>query len=117
MQEAAEKVGVDFNINVVTDEHHQIIEIVAGELLASWQQGVETCKQIYLCPIEKKAEVVIASTGGYPKDINVYQAQKALDNALLGGQTGRDHYTPYRMFRGLQRAYFWKMDRRGKYSG
>ena len=88
MQEAAEKVGVDFNINVVTDENHQIIEIVAGELLASWQQGVKMCKQIYICPIEKKADVVIASTGGYPKDINVYQAQKALDNAYQAVKSG-----------------------------
>ena len=88
MQEAAEKVGVDFNINVVTDENHQIIEIVAGELLASWQQGVEVCKKIYLCPIEKKADVVITSAGGYPKDINVYQAQKALNNAYQAVKSG-----------------------------
>src|SRR4030042_4069613 len=88
MQEAAEKVGVDFNINVVTNEHYEIIEIVAGELLASWQQGVEICKQIYICPIEKKADIVIASAGGYPKDINVYQAQKALDNAYQAVKSG-----------------------------
>lgn len=88
MQEAAEKVGVDFNINVVTDENHQIVEIVAGELLTSWQQGVEVCKQIYIYPIEKKAEVVIASAGGYPKDINVYQAQKALNNAYQAIKPG-----------------------------
>ncbi len=88
MQEAAEKVGVDFNINVVTDENHKIVEIVAGELLTSWQQGVEVCKKIYLCPIEKKAEVVIASAGGYPKDINVYQAQKALENACHAVKSG-----------------------------
>jgi len=88
MQEAAEKVGVDFNINVVTNEHHEIIEIVAGELLASWQQGVEVCKKIYLCPIKQKAEVVIASAGGYPKDINVYQAQKALNNAYQATKPG-----------------------------
>ncbi len=88
MQEAAEKVGVDFNINVVTDENHKIVEIVAGELLASWQQGVEICKQIYICPIEKKAEVVIASAGGYPKDINVYQAQKSLNNAYQAIKPG-----------------------------
>jgi len=88
MQEAAEKVGVDFNINVVTDEHHQIVEIVAGELLTSWQRGVEICKKIYLCPIKKKAEVVIASAGGYPKDINVYQAQKALNNAHQAIKSG-----------------------------
>jgi len=88
MQEAAEKVGVDFNINVVTDENHQIAEIIAGELLTSWQQGVEICKKIYLCPIEKKADVVIASPGGYPKDINVYQAQKALENACQAVKSG-----------------------------
>ena len=88
MQEAAEKVGVDFNINVVTDENHQIVEIVAGELLASWQQGVEICKQIYICPIEKRVDVVIASAGGYPKDINVYQAQKALNNAYQAIKPG-----------------------------
>ena len=81
MQEAAEKVGVDFNINVITSEHNEIIEIVAGELYKSWLKGIEICKKTYLCPITQKAEVVIASAGGYPKDINVYQAQKALDNA------------------------------------
>ena len=88
MQEAAEKVGVDFNINVVTDENHKIVEIVAGELLTSWQQGVEICNHIYICPIEKKADVVIASAGGYPKDINVYQAQKALNNAYQAIKSG-----------------------------
>ena len=88
MQEAAEKVGVDFNINVVIDKNHKIVEIVAGELLTSWLQGVEVCKQIYICPIEKKADVVIASTGGYPKDINVYQAQKALNNAYQAIKPG-----------------------------
>jgi len=56
MQEAAGRVGVDFNINVVTNERHEIIEIVAGELLKSWQKGVEVCKKIYLCPIKEKAE-------------------------------------------------------------
>jgi len=88
MQEAAEKVGVDFNINVVTDENHQIVEIVAGELLTSWRKGVGVCKKIYLCPIEKKADIVIASAGGYPKDINVYQAQKTLNNAYQAIKPG-----------------------------
>jgi len=88
MQEAAEKVGVDFNINIVTNEHHEIIEIVAGELLKSWQKGVEVCKKTYLYPIKQKTEVVITSAGGYPKDINVYQAQKALNNAYQAIKPG-----------------------------
>ena len=88
MQEAAGKVGVDFNINVVSNEHHEIIKIVAGELYKSWLKGVEACKKTYLCPIKQKAEVVIASPGGYPKDINVYQAQKALENAYQAVKPG-----------------------------
>jgi len=88
MQEGAEKVGVDFNINVVTDGNNNIVEIVAGELLSSWQKGVDICKKIYFCPIKEKAKVVITSAGGYPKDINVYQAQKALDNAYQAVKPG-----------------------------
>lgn len=88
MQEAAEKVRVDFNINVVTNERHEIIEIVAGELLKSWLKGVEVCKKTYLCSIKQKAEVIIASAGGYPEDINVYQAQKALNNACHAVKPG-----------------------------
>ena len=88
MQEAARRVGVDFNINVVSNEHHKIIEIVAGELYKSWLKGVEVCKKTYLCPIKQKLEVIIASPGGYPKDINVYQAQKALNNSYQAVKPG-----------------------------
>jgi len=51
-------------------------------------KGVEVCKKTYLCPIKQRAEVVIASAGGYPKDINVYQAQKALENACHAVKPG-----------------------------
>ena len=36
---------------------------------------------LYKVEIPKKADIVIVSAGGYPKDINLYQGQKALDNA------------------------------------
>ncbi|PKP56608.1 transcriptional regulator [Candidatus Atribacteria bacterium HGW-Atribacteria-1] len=70
MQEAVERVGVDFNINVVTDENCKIVDIVVGKLFESWQRGVEVCKKIFLCPIKQKAEVVIVSAGGYLEMVN-----------------------------------------------
>jgi nickel-dependent lactate racemase len=82
MQEGAEKVGVDFNINVVTDENHQIIKIVAGELYASWLKGVEVCKKTYLCPIKHKAEVVITSPGGYPQGYQCLSSPKGSGECL-----------------------------------
>jgi nickel-dependent lactate racemase len=88
MMEAIEKVTVDFNVNVVTDENGDIIAIVAGELNESWLKGVQICQDTYFTPISKKADVVFVSAGGYPKDINVYQAQKALDNAFQAVKPG-----------------------------
>ena len=86
--EAAKRVGVDFNINVITDEDGNIINIVTGDLFSSWDRGVEKCQNTYFAPIKKKADVVIVSAGGYPKDINIYQAQKALDNAFQAVNPG-----------------------------
>ncbi len=88
MMEAALKVNVDFIINTVTDEDGNIIDIVAGSLIESWLKGVEICKNTYIAPIQDKADVVFVSAGGYPRDINIYQAQKALDNAYHAVKQG-----------------------------
>ena len=42
---------------------------------------------MYSLPIPEKPDIVIVSAGGFPKDMNLYQAQKALDNA---GKAVRD---------------------------
>jgi nickel-dependent lactate racemase len=52
---------------------------------------VEACKfveTIYGTPISGLADLVIATCGGYPKDINVYQLQKTMDNAWLAVRQG-----------------------------
>ena len=81
MFEAAEKVGVDFILNVVTNSNQNIVEVVAGDLKQAWYQGVDTSAAMYQDAVDKKCKVAIASAGGYPRDINLYQAQKALDHA------------------------------------
>ncbi|TDX51665.1 nickel-dependent lactate racemase [Orenia marismortui] len=81
MIEAARKAEVDFILNVVTNSKKEIVEVVAGDLEAAWYQGVSVSAEMYHVPIKHKADIAIVSAGGYPKDINIYQAQKALDNA------------------------------------
>ena len=39
--------------------------------------------------IDRAVDVVVASPGGSPKDINLYQAQKTLDNVGRGGARRR----------------------------
>jgi len=89
MIEAARLVGVDFILNVVTNSKKEIVKIVAGDLESAWYEGASVSSDMYEVPIERKADVAIVSAGGYPRDINVYQAQKALDHAdkatKLGG--------------------------------
>ena len=81
MVEAARKVGVDFILNVVADEDHRPLNVVAGDLEAAWEEGVRHSARVHIINITEPAEVVLAGAGGYPRDINVYQTAKPLRNA------------------------------------
>ncbi|MHB1419476.1 MAG: nickel-dependent malate racemase, LarAH6 family [Bacillota bacterium] len=81
MMEAARKVGVDFIVNVVTNSNKEIVMVAAGDLEQAWLTGVKVCEEMSVVKIPDQVDVVIASAGGSPKDMNVYQAQKALENA------------------------------------
>ena len=82
-----EFISIDFIVNVVLDEHKNICACVAGDYIKAHRVGCKILDQMYSILIEKKPDIVVVSPGGYPKDINLYQAQKALDNA---GQAIRD---------------------------
>ena len=81
MFEAAEKLGVDFILNVVTNSSREIVKVCAGDYKQAWEAGIDISAEMYHLPLEKKAEAAIVSSGGFPRDINIYQAQKALDHA------------------------------------
>jgi nickel-dependent lactate racemase len=81
MFEAAEKVGVDFIFNVVTNSRREIVQVAAGDYRQAWQTGIDISAEMYHLLLEQKADVAIVSSGGFPRDINLYQAQKALDHA------------------------------------
>ncbi len=72
---------VDFILNVVLDEHKQIIHAVCGDAIRAHRAGCAFLDTLYKVVIPARADIVLVSPGGYPKDINLYQAQKALDNA------------------------------------
>ena len=81
IDEVTKYISVDFLVNVVLDEHKKIRHCVSGHWKHAHRQGCKLLDDMYLCPIESRADIVLVSPGGYPKDINLYQAQKALDNA------------------------------------
>ncbi|SHJ17055.1 Nickel-dependent lactate racemase [Geosporobacter subterraneus DSM 17957] len=81
IDETANILPIDFILNVVLDEKKNIIKAVAGHYLEAHKEGCKFLDQLYKIKIEHPADIVVVSAGGFPKDINVYQAQKALDNA------------------------------------
>jgi nickel-dependent lactate racemase len=83
MDEAAEKAGVDFLLNVVINDKKEIVRIVAGDLEQAFEAGWKACRDLYRVPFHQKADAVFACAGGYPKDVSLYQSQKTINNAKL----------------------------------
>ena len=81
IEEAAAICGIDYIVNVVLDEHKQIIKAVAGDVTQAHRAGCAFLDTLYRKEIKQKADIVLVSQGGAPKDLNLYQTQKALDNA------------------------------------
>lgn len=81
LNEAGELIGIHLALNVVLDAENRVVQVLAGTPLAVLKEGARFCAQIFGVPIEKKFDIVIASCGGYPKDISLYQAQKGLNLA------------------------------------
>ena len=81
IEEAAALVGVDYIVNVVLDAHKEIIHACAGDVTKAHREGCAFLDRLYAVKIPERAEIVVVSQGGAPKDLNLYQTQKALDNA------------------------------------
>ena len=81
IEESGQMVGIDFIVNVVLDEHKKIIRAFAGDSVQAHRSGCRFLDGIYVKEISNRADIVVVSQGGAPKDLNLYQTQKALDNA------------------------------------
>lgn len=88
IEEAADICGIDFILNVVLDEEKTIVKAVAGDHRAAHRVGCEFLDSLYKIRLPELADIVIATPGGFPKDINIYQAQKSLDNAQHAVKNG-----------------------------
>ena len=63
-------------------------EVVGGHWYEAWQKGCQDLLAISGVSIGERADVVIASAGGFPKDMNLYQSCKAHMNAVFAAKAG-----------------------------
>ena len=81
IEEAGALCGVDFILNVILGEHKEILHAVAGHPVKAHRAGCTFLDTLYLKKLPRGADIILVSQGGMPKDRNLYQTQKALDNA------------------------------------
>lgn len=109
INEAGRMIGIDLAINVCLNPRKEAVTLLVGEAEAVLEAGAALAEQVYGLPFDQPFDIVIASCGGDPKDICLYQAQKGLNLssqcAAEGGRilllaacpqgVGDDHYHDY----------------------
>ena len=88
MSEAARLVNVDFIVDVVLGPDGRVVRVVVGDIEAAHAVGRAVWDEMFKVPLPEKADLVIASAGGRPKDIDLYQAYKGLYNAAKAVRDG-----------------------------
>jgi nickel-dependent lactate racemase len=81
VEEIGKIIGVHFSLNVLLNRDRQIVSVIAGDPYAVMEKGIPISRQISQIQVDEPFDLIIASPGGYPKDINLYQSQKALAHA------------------------------------
>ena len=81
IEEAGAICSIDYIVNAVLDEHKKIVFAVAGDVTQAHRVGCAYLDEMYRKKLTQQADIVLVSQGGAPKDANLYQVQKALDNA------------------------------------
>lgn len=81
LEEAAAMIGADFILNVVLGPAKSVLFASAGDVTEVHRTCCTYLDERSKVSLESRVDVVVVSAGGWPKDINLYQSQKALDNA------------------------------------
>jgi nickel-dependent lactate racemase len=88
MVEAARLAKPDFILNIVTNSKGELVRAFAGDLEKAHVEGVRLVDEMYKVPIERRAKIVVVSSGGYPFDIDLFQAYKGVECALEAVKRG-----------------------------
>ncbi len=74
--------------STILDENGNIADAVCGDLVKAHRVGARKVHEMYQVPIRQKADLVVVSCGGYPKDINFIQAHKSIQHGFYAVKEG-----------------------------
>ena len=81
VEEIGRLIGVDLALNAILDQRREIVQALAGDPLAVMEAGAPIARRLCQVAVRQTYGLVISSPGGHPKDIDVYQSQKAVASA------------------------------------
>ena len=87
-ERVASLVAPAFGINTIVNEHKRAVWMFCGDWRMAHRAACEYYLDQHSVTIPAKRDIVIASCGGFPHDINMIQAHKALDMAALACNEG-----------------------------
>jgi nickel-dependent lactate racemase len=83
IEEIGRCIGVNFALNAILNQEKRVVQVIAGTPQEVMKAGIPVAKQVCQVNVGFAYDLIIASPGGHPKDINLYQAQKSLAHARL----------------------------------
>ncbi len=86
--EAVQSIPNVFSINVVLDASNAIAGYFSGDIVTSHRKGSERAATLFEVPIKERADVVIVSSGGAPRDSTFIQSHKAIHHAYNAVKPG-----------------------------
>ncbi|TYP57454.1 nickel-dependent lactate racemase [Thermosediminibacter litoriperuensis] len=80
MAEIAAMVNPTFMVNVILNGEGKIARVVAGDYREAFEEGCREAREFFSLEVEIPADALFLSCGGFPRDIDLYQATKAVEN-------------------------------------
>jgi nickel-dependent lactate racemase len=106
MTDAASFCPPDFVLNVVAAGDGAIVNAYAGDMTAVFTHGVDVAKGLFCRDVPELVDVLVVSAGGFPKDRNLYQASKAIENCYHAVTPGGALILVAECSEGIGDAYF-----------
>ena len=86
--EACRMIGPDFLVNVVLTPDGSLAHVAAGHYEQAHRAGCRVVDELLSAPLDRTYDVLVASAGGFPLDIDLRQAHKGLENACRALKPG-----------------------------
>jgi nickel-dependent lactate racemase len=84
----AAKISPSFSINTLTNDRGAAVDVFCGDWVSSHRAGCASYAARHTVEITEKRDLVVVSCGGAPFDLNMIQAQKAVEMAALACNDG-----------------------------